>query len=97
MCYAIPAKILEIKGDEAKVDYGGVFKKINISLMPDVKINDYVLVHAGFAIEKVSELSAKETLKILEQIEKDNNIKKNIKKQQLKSNNNDADLTGDVP
>lgn len=68
MCYAIPAKILEIKDNEAKVDYGGVLKKINISLMPDSKVNDYVLVHAGFAIEKVSELSAKETLEILKKI-----------------------------
>lgn len=74
MCYAIPAKILEIKNNEAKVDYGGVLKKINISLMPDVKINDYVLVHAGFAIEKVSEISAKETLKILKQIEEKKNV-----------------------
>lgn len=65
MCYSVPAKILEIKHDEAKVDYGGVVKKVNISLLDKSKIGDYVLIHAGFAIEKLNSKSAEESLKII--------------------------------
>jgi hydrogenase expression/formation protein HypC len=65
MCYAIPAKILEIKGDTAKVDYDGVIKNTNVSLMDNVKEGEFVLIHAGFAIEKVSKKSAVESLKLM--------------------------------
>ncbi|MFH1433039.1 MAG: HypC/HybG/HupF family hydrogenase formation chaperone [archaeon] len=61
MCYAIPAKVLEVDGEDAVVDYGGVKKKVNVSLL-DVATGDYVLIHAGFAIEKVDEMSAKEAI-----------------------------------
>lgn len=50
MCLAVPGKVLEIDGDRAKVDYGGVVREANISLVP-AKVGDYVVVHAGFAIE----------------------------------------------
>jgi hydrogenase expression/formation protein HypC len=65
MCYAIPAKILQIEEDTALVDYGGILKKINICLIQPVKVNDYVLIHAGFAIEKLEKHSAKESLTII--------------------------------
>ena len=65
MCYAIPAKIIEINGEEAKVDYGGVIKKINISLIDDPIKGDYILIHAGFAIEKLDKKSAEESLEII--------------------------------
>lgn len=52
MCLAIPGKILKIKKQFAEVDFQGVQKEINISLV-DVKIGEYVMVHAGFAIEKM--------------------------------------------
>lgn len=65
MCYAIPAKIIEIDEDTAKVDYGGIVKKINISLLKDSKIDDFVLVHAGFAIEKLHRGTAEGFLKII--------------------------------
>lgn len=75
MCYAIPAKIVYLDGDEAKVDYGGVFKTVNVSLV-EAKIDDYILIHAGFAIEKIdSETAAKslEAIKeFIEEIEKNN-------------------------
>jgi hydrogenase expression/formation protein HypC len=51
MCLAIPGKIVKIKGQMAEADFQGVRKDINISLV-DVKIGDWVIVHAGFAIEK---------------------------------------------
>lgn len=52
MCLAIPGKIIKIKGEKAIVDFGGICKEINISLVR-VNIGDYVVVHAGFAIEQV--------------------------------------------
>jgi hydrogenase expression/formation protein HypC len=52
MCLAIPGKIVEIDGEKAIADFHGVKKEINITLVP-VKIGDYVMVHAGFAIEKI--------------------------------------------
>lgn len=68
MCYAIPAKILEINEDTAQVDYGGVKKKVNICLLEKIKVGDYILIHAGFAIEKLEKQSAEETLKIIREM-----------------------------
>lgn len=68
MCYAIPAKILQIDGDTAKVDYGGVKKNINISLLESVRKGDYVLIHAGFAIEKLEKQSAEESLELIREM-----------------------------
>ena len=69
MCLAIPGKIIKIEdNDSAKIDYGdGTKRIINISLV-DVKIGDYVLVHAGFAIEKLDEIDAKKTLDLFREI-----------------------------
>lgn len=61
MCLAIPAKIIGTSGERAKADFLGVRREINISLV-DTKIGDYVMVHAGFAIEIIDEQEAKETL-----------------------------------
>ena len=52
MCLAIPGKILKIKGDVAEIDFNGIRKDVNI-VMVDVEIGDFVMVHAGFAIEKM--------------------------------------------
>jgi hydrogenase expression/formation protein HypC len=59
MCLAIPGKIIKINGQLATVDFKGMEKKVNITLV-DVKIGEYVMVHAGFAIEKMDEEYAKE-------------------------------------
>ena len=73
MCLAIPAKILDISGDIAKVDFGGVAREVNISLV-DVKKNDFVIIHAGFAIEVLDEDDALNTLKMFREIlESENN------------------------
>jgi len=65
MCLAVPAKIMNITDkDHAEIDYGdGVKRTINISLV-DVSIGDYVLVHAGFAIQVLDEKDAEETLRL---------------------------------
>jgi hydrogenase expression/formation protein HypC len=65
MCYAIPAKIIKIEGDSAEVDYGGVMKKINLSLIDNPRVGEFVLIHAGFAIEKLDRKSAEESLQII--------------------------------
>ena len=65
---AIPGKVIEITGDKAKVQYSeGVTNTANISLV-DVKVGEYVLIHAGFAIQVLSESEAKETLALWDEI-----------------------------
>ena len=63
MCLAVPGKVLEIEGDRAKVDYGGVIRDANISMVP-AKVGDYVLVHAGFAIEIMDEEEAEKVIEL---------------------------------
>ena len=66
MCLAIPAQITEIKeGASAEVDILGVKRTIAIDLTPSAQIGDYVLVHAGFSIEIVSEEEAQKTLDLI--------------------------------
>lgn len=68
MCLGIPAKIVKIEGKMATADVGGVKRSISLQLIDEAKIGDYVILHAGFAIEKIDEKEARETLKILEEI-----------------------------
>lgn len=69
MCLAIPARIVAIDaGDEsATVALGEVKKRISTALLDDLKIDDYVLIHVGFALHKISEEEAEKTLALLEQ------------------------------
>lgn len=69
MCLAFPGKIKKIVGQNATVDFDGIEKEINISLVNDIKKGDFIIVHAGFAIEKVSEENKKEIDEMLEDIE----------------------------
>ncbi len=71
MCLAIPGKIVEIVSQEnqlAKVDVGGVRRNVNIGMLDDVVVGDYVLIHVGFAMTKIDEKEAAETLRILDEI-----------------------------
>ncbi len=65
MCLGIPGKVLEIEKNVAKVDVGGLSRDISLDLCPDVSVGEYVLIHTGFAIQKVDEQEAKETLDLL--------------------------------
>ena len=68
MCLAIPAKVTSIQEDKARVDFGeGVFREVNVALV-SVKVGDYVLVHAGYAIQVLSEEEALETIKLWNEI-----------------------------
>ncbi len=72
MCLAVPGKVLGIDTSVdpvmAKVSFGGVEKQICLEWLPDVVVGDYVLVHVGFAISKVNEEEAMETLRLFEQL-----------------------------
>lgn len=73
MCLAVPGKIVSIDESNpdlkmAKVNFGGVSKDVCIQWLDDVNIGDYVLVHVGFALNKVDEKDAEETLRILREM-----------------------------
>ena len=68
MCLAIPMRITRIEGDFAEVESGTLTRTVNIQMLPHIKIGDYVIVHAGFAIEKINPRRAKETLRLIDEI-----------------------------
>jgi hydrogenase expression/formation protein HypC len=65
MCLGIPGRVIEIEKNVAKVDVGGLVRDISIELCPEVSVGEYVLIHTGFAIQKVDEKEAEETLELL--------------------------------
>ncbi len=65
MCLAIPSKIVKIENNIGTIDVDGVKRKTSLLLLEDAKVGDYVIVHAGFAIHKIDEQVAMESLKIL--------------------------------
>ncbi len=73
MCLAIPSKVVELHGDgTATVDTMGVRRKVSLDLMPEeVKVGDYVLIHVGFAIQKLNEEEALKSLELFEEIAKE--------------------------
>lgn len=68
MCLAIPAKVLETYDHEALVDILGLKRRADISLLEDVSVGDFILLHAGFGIEKLDPEAAAETLELHRQI-----------------------------
>lgn len=78
MCLAIPAKVIEVQGNVAKVDFGeGVLREVNVMLV-NAKIGEYVLVHAGYAIQVIDRKAAEETLQLWNEILKYEATSKNI-------------------
>lgn len=67
MCLAIPAKILSIMETTAELDMGGNRLRADVSLVPEVKVDDYVMVHAGFALQIYDEAEALATLEIFQE------------------------------
>ena len=72
MCLAVPGKVVEILGDGelrmGKVDFSGVQRQACLAYVPEVELGDYVLVHVGFAISRIDEQAAQETLQALAEI-----------------------------
>jgi len=68
MCLSIPVRIVSIEGKMAEVSAGGTLFKAGLHMLEDVREGDYVLLHAGFAIQKISKSDAEETIRILEEM-----------------------------
>ncbi|OQX85533.1 MAG: hypothetical protein B6D63_02085 [Candidatus Latescibacteria bacterium 4484_7] len=68
MCLGIPMKVIEKNGNDATAEAGGVKRAIRLDLLEDVEVGDYVLIHTGFAIEKLDTDDALETLKLLDEV-----------------------------
>jgi hydrogenase expression/formation protein HypC len=71
MCLAIPGKVISLNGNgTGQVDYLGSQVLANFSLLPDIRIGDWVIVHAGFAISRLDQKEARRTLKLFQEMEK---------------------------
>ena len=68
MCLAVPGRIIEMEGTTGRVDFGGVTRDADLTLVPGATTGDYVLVHAGFAIQLLDEAEAEETLSLFRQL-----------------------------
>jgi len=68
MCLAIPARITRIDNQMATIDMEGAQREVSLLLLEDARIGDYVIVHAGFAIHKIDEAAATESLKLLREM-----------------------------
>ncbi|MCX7680900.1 MAG: HypC/HybG/HupF family hydrogenase formation chaperone [Anaerolineae bacterium] len=74
MCLGVPGRIVEISEDTSalarmgKVDFGGVLREVCLAYTPEAQVGDYVIVHAGFAISRLEEEEALETLRLLEEV-----------------------------
>jgi hydrogenase expression/formation protein HypC len=68
MCLAVPSKIVKIEDNMGIIDVEGVRKEVSLLLIEDPRVGDYVIVHAGFAIQKIDEAEASESLKLLREL-----------------------------
>lgn len=73
MCLAVPGRIVSISGDDplmrmAKVNFGGIVKDVNLAYVPDAKVDDYVIVHVGFALNTIDEAEAMQVFEYLKEM-----------------------------
>ncbi len=68
MCLAVPARVIEINEGVGRVDLAGVVREVSFMLLPDARVGDYVLLHAGYALQKVDEAEAEETIRLLAEV-----------------------------
>ena len=68
MCLAVPALVLSIDGEFAQVDFGGASKRVCVTLLPELEVGEYVIIHTGYAIEKMKPEEAKKTLALFEEM-----------------------------
>jgi hydrogenase expression/formation protein HypC len=69
MCLAVPGKILDRQDMLATIDIGGVTRKISVMLLPEAQVGDFVLIHAGFAVQVIDEEEAMKTLALFKELE----------------------------
>lgn len=72
MCLSVPAEILSVEGEMAMASVGGAVREISLQLLDDIKPGDFVLLHTGYALEKISREEAEETLRMLNELKIDN-------------------------
>jgi hydrogenase expression/formation protein HypC len=68
MCLAVPMQVVSVEGERAEVQGAGTRRRIRTDLLPDVQTGEWVLVHAGFAIERIDAEEAAESMKLLEEM-----------------------------
>ena len=73
MCLAVPGRIVSISGDDplaiiGKINFGGIFKEVNLAYVPEAKVGDYAIVHVGFAISLVDEEEAQKVFQYLNEM-----------------------------
>lgn len=68
MCLAIPARVVQIEEGLGLVELGGVVREASFMLLPDAQLGDYVLLHAGYALQRVDEAEAEETIRLLAEL-----------------------------
>lgn len=72
MCLAIPGKVVELWDSDttrmARVDFGGIHKEVSVAFVPDIEVGEYTIVHVGFALQRLDEESALETLQLFESL-----------------------------
>lgn len=68
VCLAVPAQLVEIHGTTGVAEFGGIRREISVLFVPEVRVGDYVLVHAGCAIETLDEAEAQETLRLFAEL-----------------------------
>jgi len=68
MCLAIPARVVQIEEGLGLVELGGVVREASFMLLPDAQVGDYVLLHAGYALQKLDEAEAAETIRLLAEL-----------------------------
>jgi hydrogenase expression/formation protein HypC len=68
MCLSVPAEIISIDGQMAKASVGGAIREISLQLVEDMHVGDFVLLHTGYAIEKISAEEAEETVRLLREL-----------------------------
>lgn len=68
MCWAVPVRLVEANGEVGKIELGGAVREVGLQLIDNPAVGDYVLVHAGFAIQKVDQREAEETLDYLRKV-----------------------------
>ncbi|MCE1245349.1 MAG: HypC/HybG/HupF family hydrogenase formation chaperone [Firmicutes bacterium] len=68
MCLAVPVKLVEIDGKKGKVETGGVVAEIGLAFIDEPQVGDYLIIHAGYALEKIDPEEAQKTLKLFEEI-----------------------------
>lgn len=71
MCLAVPAQVIGVNGDTALVEFGGIKREVNITLIDSPKKGDFVMIHVGYAIHRISQEEAQETLRIWEELLKE--------------------------